>query len=253
MTNTVEPMEQQNVLDDAVQLPLAEPETEPIAPLTELTEAAEPEAAANEEPPKKEPGWIRSRIDKAVQKAIQETEARMTAQFEQTLAPIRESILERQADELVEAGEFRTRERALEYVKLKNGVSVSATPEPEQEQPQRDSKGRFVSQQQGQDSGDPVTKARADLLASQASKIKATKGVDVMQTFNNNPEVKTRVLEGEWDFYDVLEYTQNSHMPSLMRTPNGAGIGANTIANMSDAQFQRLQKNLAEGKIYDAR
>jgi len=236
MENTVENKQPEVVLDDAVLNPVQETQ-ETISPLSEVTEEQQPQEA----PPQKEPGWIRQRVDKAVQKAIRETEARMQAQFDTALAPIRESMMERQADELVAAGEFKSRERALEYVRLKGGQVAPAAPA---EQP-RDAQGRFTSQ------ADPDVTARANLLAQQANKIKS-RGVDVVHEFNTNPDVKQRVLSGEWDFYDVAENMQG-RVPAPMRTPNGASIGAMTIANMSDAQFAKLQQNLAAGKTYDAR
>ena len=229
----------ENVLDDAALNPV-QPEEEPVSSISEITE----------EPAPKEPGWIRSRIDKAVARAVRETEERMTAQFEQTLSPIRESMMERQAEDLVASGEFKTKEIALEYVRLKGG-NVSAVKRAEPEAAPRDEQGRFAPKQQQQQL-DPVAKAQADILARQAEKIKASRGVDVMQTFNGNPEVQQKVLSGEWDFYDVADAMSGKQMPMTIRSANGASLTPTTIANMTDAQFQKLQENLAAGKIYNA-
>lgn len=231
------------VLDDAALNPV-QPETEQVSPISEITQ--------DEPQQQKEPGWIRQRVDKAVAKAIRETEQRMTAQFEQTLAPIRDSMMERQAAELVASGEFKSKEIALEYVRLKGG-NVSAA-QPSQGQPQRDEQGRFTQrqQQQNQSQEDPVVRAQADLLARQAEKIKNTKGVDVMGIFNGNAEVRQKVLSGEWDFYDVAEQAGRPGVPMAVRSSNGAFPEPVTIANMTDAQFQKLQENLAAGKVYNA-
>ena len=45
-------------------------------------------------------------------------------------------------------------------------------------------------------------------------------------------------------------------VPSPVRSSNNAMVSpadASAIANMSDAQFDRLLKNLGEGKVYDMR
>lgn len=252
MENTVEKQAQGMVLDDAALNPVQEM-AEPLSPISEITEQ-QPQGQQNpqaEQPPQKEPGWIKQRINKA----LQQQETRLRAEFEATLAPIRESMYEREADTLVAAGEFKTKERALEYVKLKAGVSVSAAPAQDKQPLQRDAQGRFAPQQQEQQA-DPVVKARADLLAAQAEKIKNSRGVDVIQAFNGDPDIQQKILSGEWDFYDVAEaVAQGGQRRPLapMRSPNGASSGGFDISKMSDEQFQKLQENLAAGKIYDAR
>jgi len=259
--NTVEIMEQGNVLDDAALAP-AEPQATPISTMVE--EAAETKPASEgdqggQQPPATEPGWIKGRVEKAVRKAVQETEQRMTAQFQATLAPLYESMMERQADDLVRSGEFRSKETALEYVRMKNGQPATPPAQQTQQQPARDAQGRFTAQQEPQAEGqsNPVAKARADLLAHQAEKIKANRGLDVMQAFNANPEYKQKVLSGEWDFYEVADAMQQEGgnrrtPPSPMRSPNGVTPGKFDVANMSDAQFAKLQAALASGKVFDA-
>lgn len=76
-----------------------------------------------------------------------------------------------------------------------------------------------------------------------------------MQVFNSDPDVQSRVLSGEWDFYDVAESMSTESprkAPHPMRTSNGGGAsGAVSIANMTDEQFRKLQANLASGRRYD--
>lgn len=244
MDNTVENMEQGIGLDDAALSPVQESAQE-LESLEELiAEPETPEAPQPEEQPaaKKEPGWVKQRVEKATAKAVQETEARLRAEFQKQMAPLVESFYSRQADELVASGEFKSKERALEYVKLKNGVVDAPKPsEPAQptEQPQQPS---------------AEVKVRASMLAAQADKIKANRGVDVVQAIRDNSEMRQNVLSGAWDFYDVAEaLTGQRRMPSPVRTPNGAGIGTTTIENMTDAQFKRLWDNIAAGKVYDAK
>ena len=227
----VESNEQRQVLDDAVLQPV-QPEAEPVSQISEITEPTQ------EQP--KEPGYIRQRIDKAVAKALEN----QRAEFEKMLEPLRDSMYERQAMQLVEQGEFKSQERALEYVRMKAGASVSAVPQPEPTPAPRDEQGRFAPKE------DPQARARAELLSHQAEKIKNTRGIDVMQTFNDDPTVQQRVLSGEWDFYDVADYKRPM---APMRTPNGANTAAFNISNMSDDQFDKLLENLAAGKLYGAR
>lgn len=221
------------VADDA-QLEQMEEEADTSLPLDEAIEPEEkPETQGTSEP-----GWIKKRVDKAVQKAVAETEARMRAQFDAQMKPFLERQIEQDARELVRQGEFKTLERAKEYLQLKQGV----TPEPKP----RNEKGQFT--------GDPEAKARANILANQAKRIKDSKGVDVMAEFNGNEDVKEKVISGEWDFYDVAEYMNKPKRkaPAPMRSPNGAsGSERSTIASMSDDQFDRLEKRISEGARYN--
>jgi len=246
MENTVDMMQPMNVQDDAAQV-----QGEALSTIIEETQAqANPEAPEQ----RKEPGYIKQRVNAAVTKAVAEAEARIRAEYETMLAPIRESVLERQANDLVAQGEFKSLERAKEYLRLKGGMPTEAPAQEKPAQPNRDAQGRFAPAAENGGEGDAVTRARADLLAKQAQKIKGTRGVDVMQMFNADDAVKQRVLSGEWDFYDVAEQMQATRsVPSPMRTPNGSSVSGVSIANMTDEQFERLQANLAAGRTYDMR
>ena len=231
MSEILQPVEQP--VQDAPQTEVIQPEqglqeVDPSQPVEQPTQ-----------PTQKEPGYIRQRIDKAVARAVAETDQRMQAMFDQQLAPLRESMMERQASELVESGEFKSKETALEYVRLKAGMPVQAQPV----QP-RDEQGRFTSQE------DPMAQARASVLASQADKIRNNRGLDVMAAFNSSPGIRQKVLSGEWDFYDVAENMQSARVPSPMYTPNGASFEGLSINQLSDEQFEQLNRNLAAGKTY---
>ena len=198
MENTVENNEG-IVLDDAVQAP------ETVEQSTE-------------------PGWMKGRIDAAVNKARKQWEQEQEAK----LAPLYQYMNDREAQELVDQGEFKSIERAREYVQLKKGMAPA---EPVHEP-------------------NPMLQARAELLAQQADKIKASKGIDVVAALSD-PEVKSRIMSGEWDFYDVAENMRKPLAP--MRTPNGAGQRVADISNMSEDQWNRLQANLKSGRKYDMR
>ena len=245
--NTVEQILTESVQDDAAQA-----QGEALSAM--MTESAQQTPADDNTPPAKEPGWIKGRINKAVEKAVAEAEARVRAEYEQMLAPIRESVLERQAQELVASGEFKTLAIAKEYLSLKGGMPAQATEQTEEQHTEqnRDQNGRFASRaKQGED---PELNARADILARQARKIKTNRGLDVMEAFNADPDIKQKVLSGEWDFYDVADSMGNQRTVSApARSANGGGVSGVSIKNMSAEQFRKLNENLASGRRYDVR
>ena len=248
--NTVD-TQAQGSMDDALVTPVNDENGEALETIAEEVpeEPAKGEAA-------KEPGWIKQRVDKAVEKARKSWEAEQ----EKKLRPLYESMWDRQAEELVRQGEFKSLERAKEYVRLKGGVDVTPSkPEQKTEEPKRDAQGRFTGNNPQEKKQDPVLKAKADMLYKQVQKIQ-NRGVDVMKTFNEDASIRQKVISGEWDFYDVEDYMVNNgitgatrHVPTPVRSPNGAKTGGLSIANMTDAQFERLQENLHNGKRYDAR
>ena len=249
---TVEPQETEAVADDA-QLEALEEEADTSLPLEDAL-SDEPEKPAQEKPDAQgtsEPGWIKKRVDKAVQKAVAETEARMKAQFDAQMKPFLDWRIEQEAQVLVRQGEFKSLDRAKEYLQLKQGLPM---PQPAQQQQQpRNERGQFTSSKP-----DPTINARADILAKQAQKIKSSQGLDVMSVFDGDEEVKAKIISGEWDFYDVAEAMKNQPARKKasvpMRSPNGAsGAEKSTIASMSDEQFDRLDRKIAEGARYNLR
>ena len=243
----------ESVQDDAAQAQQGESLEALLNENAADTPAAEGAPGNDSEPPAREPGWIKLRVNRAVERAVAEAEARVAARYEARFAPLMEAVLDRQAQDLVAAGEFKTLERAKEYVRLKGGITdmpapqqPTTTPAPTPAQP-RDAQGRFQSSE---------TRVRADLLAQQATKIKSSRGLDVMQTFNSDTEVRQKVISGEWDFYDVADHMTGSqrNVPSPIRTPNGAGASAAAVSidNMSEAQFDRMCQNIRLGHRYNA-
>ena len=70
----------------------------------------------------------------------------------------------------------------------------------------------------------------------------------------NNEDIKMKVVSGELDFYDVAEMMKQPKRrpPSPMRSPNGAsGMNPNAISNMTDEQFDRLEKRIKEGARFE--
>ena len=258
MNPTVDVTLPESVADDAQQA------SESSADLLKAVEnTSETEHGQDAQPvPAKEPSWIQKRLEKERARTRAEVRAEMQAEFDRQLAPLRESMIDREAQMLVDAGEFKSKERALEYCRLKNGMPSIAPETPSEssaEKPARDSNGRFAkADSPASGSADPVQQAQANLLARQAQRIKSKTGLDVMQLFNSDPEIQRNVLSGEWDFYDVADHMNNgkprSNAPTPIRTSGGvSGNVDTTIANMTDEQFAKLQKNLASGHRYDMR
>ena len=233
-------------MDDTLPDEIVEEEEDESEDLESFTEEEEAPAEEPEEAPQAtEPGWIKKRVEKAVNKAIAETRAEMQAMFDQQMAPIRAKMIEDEAQELVRSRKVSDIETARELVRLRNGQPAAA----QAEQQPRSENGQFARKV---DVEDVKTQTRIDELKKQASKIRDKTGLDVINEFMNNKEIKRKVVSGEMDFYDVADYLQEQKPsrkpPSPMRSPNGAsGVNPNAIESMSDEQFKRLEKRISEG------
>ena len=202
-------------------------------------EQAQPEDRQPDQQTAKEPGYVRKRIDAAV--------AKVRAEYEAKLAPIRERMLEMDAKELVASGKIKDLETAKDYLRLKQGLPAPSIEEPSQP---RNANGQFASQQNTGD--DAATMARIDMLKHQAQQIKSRQGVDVIEVFNSDPKVKQRIIAGEADFYDIaaeMSQPKRGKPPAPMRSPNGAATSqpASDLMSMSSEQFKRLEKRIQEG------
>lgn len=193
-----------------------------------------------------EPGWIKQRVNKAVEKAVAATEARMRAEFDKQMAPIREKLLNDEANELVRTGQVKDLETAKELVRYRQGASAqSPAPEKSKEQP-RNAQGQFAPKE------DPATSARIGMLQHQADRIKSSGGPDVIEAFRNDKEIQQAVISGEMDFYDVAEQLKakpaQRKPPAPTRASNGVnGVGPDSIWAMTDEQFAKMDKRLDEG------
>jgi YesN/AraC family two-component response regulator len=223
-------------------------ESEDLDSYTESEEQPEEEKPEEQSTSSSEPGWIKKRVEKAVTKAIAETEARMQAMFDRQMAPIRERMMEDEAQELLRSRKVSDIETARELVRLRNGQPAAAQATNDSVEQPRQANGQFAPKNEAS----IRTEVRIDELKRQADKIKAKSGVDVIAEFNSNPEIKKKVVLGEWDFYDVADYLKDQkpskRPPSPMRSPNGAsGTNPNAIESMTDEQFARMEKRIAEG------
>lgn len=244
MENTVENYLAEQVQDDAVA---------PATPsLEEALQAPQEDAQpAAEDKPAGDTGWFKKRMEDAVRKATPSIEARVRGEYEAEMRTLREVVaklqseqLERKAESLVASGEFKSLERATEYLKLGGGMPIEETKQVNT--PARDNNGRFVSAQQ-----------KANELYAEAQTIKETTGVDVYAMYTEDPEVKQKILSGEWRFKDVYnahkEQEAKKATPAPVRSSNGMAIGDVSISKMSANNFDQLNKLLAKGTKIDMR
>ena len=202
-------------------------------------EAPEPEA-----PPATEPGWIKQRVNKAVQKAVAEALAQQQAEFDRQMAPIRERMMEDEAQGLLRDRKVADIETARELVRLRHGAQSATQEAPkETKETPRNEKGQFTNAETVR------TEARIEMLRHQADRIKAAGGPDVIAEFQKNQKVKTAIINGDMDFYDVAEeMATKKKPPAPMRSPNGAnGVTPRSIEAMSDSQFKKMDEMLDKG------
>ena len=227
---------------------LAEEEEDTSESLESFTEDEGTESAEEQQPEQKgttEPGYVQKRIDKALARERESMRAEIMAQVEAQYAPIRERLLEMDAQELVRKGEVKNIELAKEILRYRQGMPAQAKPAETAEQP-RQANGQFAPKQ------DAVIQAKIDILAAQADKIRAKTGIDVIEIMNSDSKIKEQITSGEIDFYDVAEaYRQKPARrgpPAPTRSSNGAGgQSPNAIDSMSKEQFARLEKKISEG------
>lgn len=247
MENTVDMMAAQ-VQDDAALT--TQENTQTLADVIGATPEQQPAEVATAETPHAEPGWMKKRIDAAVRKANSELEAKLRAEYDAQLAPLREAQLERDADKLVADGKIADRDMALEYLRATRGMQ--SAPEAPAKTVQRDDQGRFVSTKP-----DAAAQQKAAELVAQADTIFQSTGVDVMELYNTNPEIRQKVVNGEWSFVDVYKNTREAPAapatPSPMRSANSMGIGQMDIRKMNSSQLAQLNAMLESGVKIDAR
>lgn len=231
----------------------AEDEDQPEEEETE-EEDDEPQGTSGK---RSEPGYVRKRVDEAVQKARADERLKVRAEYDaefdqrveeqlnKRMAPVLERLVEMDAKELVASGAVKDIETARELARYRQGVKSAPVADKEQ---QRNEKGQFTS---GQKNDDPETSTRIKMLRHQADAIKARGGPDVIAEFQNNPRVKQKVISGEFDFYDVAEQMKapKKRPPAPMRSPNGATNTGdiNPIMEMSDKEFEKLERRVQSG------
>lgn len=203
---------------------------------------------------------IRGRINAEVRRALEAQEQAFSAklaEYEHRFSELQGITLGREADALVAAGEFKNRDTALEYLKLKNGVPAQAAEKPPAKQEfaqERDAKGRFAPSKAD---GNPA-EARAKMLLEQNQAILASGGPDALALYRQDDEIKRKVHSGEWDFKDVAlahmakQMGRPSGVPGPVRSPNNARV-TRSFKTMSDKEFAEFERRIEGGETFDAR
>lgn len=249
---------QESVQDDAVQ---ASEGTQGISEiLNEDQEGAQaPQDGSSDG--REESGGIKGRLMAADQKGYKRGQAEAQAawqaeraRYEERLAKLEEYEIQAEARKLA-ADENISEALALRLVRAEHG-----RPAPEGNQGQtpqadtrpRDAQGRFVSTKPSD------ANARAQELFEQAQNIARMGGPDVMAIFNADPELQARIAAGELDFYDLAREHASApqsgkRVPPVVPRTSGEVNPASPISKMSDSQFDKLDKALSGGAVFDMR
>lgn len=187
------------------------------------------------EPAPKEPGYVKTRIEKAVQKSNAELEARLRAEYDSKISALLDAKYESEAEKLVASGEFKSKDTALEYVKLKGGV-----------QPEKKTTAPIQSEAK-------TVEARAQELYSQAVSVQEETGVDVLQIYNDSPAIQKKVAAGKLDFNDIAELYGGNKTPPVVRSANINAGGVVDFGKISNKQFASINEQLKQGKVIDLR
>lgn len=86
-----------------------------------------------EQTTQEEPGWFKRRMEQHDKKLNEDFQRQLQAvrdDYEARLTPLREASYRREAEQLVADGEFKSIDRALEYVRLKDGAPVQQSTAP---------------------------------------------------------------------------------------------------------------------------
>lgn len=179
------------------------------------------------------------------------------AQYQARIHELENYEIKEQARALAEKEKISI-EFAERVIRAERGVPAQAQPQTQPEtqptnaQP-RDAQGRFVARQQAP--GDDVN-SYAQTLLEQAKTIKRLTGEDMMALYNSDPTVQERIASREIDFYGLAEERRNGggrRMPPVVRSSNGQPVHRHSIADLTDDQFDELDRRLEQGAVFDMR
>lgn len=271
--NTVEVTTNESVHDDGVQARedvgeigaaldafISDGEQTEETQTEDSTEAATVETEDTERG-KKEPSWLKLRIqdvrtkaDKAgYERAMSEWQAKQT-EYETRLRKLEELEIEEDAKAFA-AKEHCSVELAKRVIRMERGIKP--TEEVSEKTVARDAQGRFTKQTDAPVEAKPTNDAetRAKALYEQAQLVTRATGVDVLELFKENDEVKRLVGSGEWDFADVArEYAKaggKSKPPAPVRASNTRTQGGTIdFMKMSSADFEKFQSKIHGGATF---
>lgn len=245
----------ESLQDDAVLAPLQEIEEEAIPTIEEaLEEQATDESAAPEEHVTK-PQSMKVRMEayetKGYKRGKEEAERAFAAektQFEARLAKLQEYELREEAAKLAKE-ENISESIALRLLRAERGIPAAAEEKPAESAQPRDASGRFVSAK-------PKGEERADVLFREAQMLEKAMGISVSALLDKaSEEDKQALITGDMDMAEFVRKNNVSgrRTPSVTtRTATGTSA-AHSLDNMSDAQWEALNAELARGRRYKAK
>lgn len=254
---TVDETMMESVQDDAAQAPEV---ADALSAALEAVGGGEPEekqdgAAPGQEESKALRGRMRSYEERGYKRGAREAEAKWADEkrgYEERLARYEKLELEAEAKRLAQE-KGMPEDIAFEYLSMKKGKQVDAPAA----QP-RGEDGRFT-----QRTTDPqsAAHARAASLMAQAEAFeKSSRGAvgkdAILDAFENDENVRSKVASGEWDFTDVGLYLSDrpaQRAPRVVRSPNGGTIRASNFDTMSDEEFAKFNERVAKGAVFDTR
>lgn len=182
--------------------------------------------------------------DRGRAEALREWEAQK-AEYEDKLAKYAEMELEADAKDLA-AKEHCSIDFAKRILRIERGL-------PAQEAPKTPAPSPAAPQQ-------PDVKAKAEALYRQAQAVNAQYGIDVLEVFKTDKTVQAKINSGEWDFRDVaLNVLSSGQQPKAKPAPVRSGGSGNApkggldFKNMSDADFDRFNDQIAKGAVFRPR
>lgn len=192
-------------------------------------------------------------------RGAQEAESKWAAErkdYQDRIAKYEQMELEAEAKKFAQEKNI-PEDIALDYLRMKKGQPVAEQP--------RDEAGRFAAPEQQpaveSDTAMNDSQARAVTLMTQAEAFeKMSSGMvtkdDILGAFQNDAEVRRKVVSGEWDFTDVgraLSDNGQQRAPRVSRSASNGKVSANTFIGMSDAEFAMFDNRISQGAVFDAR
>ena len=247
---------EESVQDDAAQAPEQEPqESNTLSDLMEeMPEDGQKPSQDGKESGKELSGGIKGRLlaseKKGYERGRSEAEAAWQKEregYEARISALQELELKEEAKKLA-AEEGISEAIATRLLRAERGLAPKQEPAPAQ-QP-RDERGRFV-----EDTARKENDAYAQKLLGQAEAVKRLTGIDVMDAFNSDDDIRRRIASREIDFYDLAEELKepSRRVPPVVKASTGDTTRHRGIASLSDEQFDELDRRLEGGARYDMR
>lgn len=194
-------------------------------------------------------GYERGRTE-----AMREFEA-YKAEIDAKLRKFQEMEIEQEARELARAEKCSV-ELAKRIIKAERGINPAETKTPVTPHAEANTERSFSAPNDAE--------ARAKVLMAQAESIRNTHGVDTLEIFRTNEEVRKKVGSGAWDMRDVLVYslTQTKKTEPVKPAPapkpvhSGGNAGYNVGLNfetMTNEQFAKFKAKIRGGASFRPR